>query len=117
MKKATTHQKAGILSWTLLIFFIIGTCFESKAQVKPSNKPTEPPKYIKVVTVPLDDFNTLSQALTQWKALVIYDATLTAEQKIATQQNINAYIQNLNKVIKLDSVKVSPPAAAPQIKK
>lgn len=64
------------------------------------------PQYKKVVVIPIEDYQTLVGALNQSKSALIYQPGITADQKVQTQQQIDAYLQELPKRVRLDSVKV-----------
>jgi hypothetical protein len=84
-----------------LITLIISAGMTASAQTKPI-----PPQYKKVVVIPIEDYQTLAGALNDSKASVIYNPQLTSDQKVQQQQAIDAYLRELPKRVKIDSVKV-----------
>jgi hypothetical protein len=85
----------------ILTTLILSACLTASAQTKPT-----PPQYKKVVVIDVQDYQTLTGALNDSKISVIYNPGMTADQKVTMQQQIDAYLKELVKRVRLDSVKV-----------
>lgn len=71
-------------------------------------KKEEKTTYKKVAVVDLKDLEICVNGLTELKRLLIYEPTTTSDQKVESFKNIESYIADLQKRIKIDSVKVEP---------
>lgn len=70
--------------------------------------PKEHPKpvYNKFIPIQQMDKTVFFDALNQWKRLVMYDPTLSSEQKVKTYQDIETYMVDLLRRVRIDSVRV-----------
>ena len=75
----------------------------SFAQAKTA--PTKP-QYIKGYFILTDDLNALLQLANERKQAVIYESNFEPTQAVNYQKQIDAYLKELGKRVKLDSVKV-----------
>ena len=91
---------------SLLIATILLSTTTLFAQSKePKAAPTKP-QYQKVVQIPIEDFNLLTQQLNERKNTVIYQPNIKPDEAVQIQKGIDAYLVELGKRVKLDSVKV-----------
>lgn len=91
---------------SIALLFITGILF---AQQKP--------KYKKNVIIPVEDFSNFKVAMEQWKRLCVYDPSLSAEEKIKTIQQIEAYGNKWGTILKIDSVLVKSDSVVNKQKK
>jgi 3-keto-L-gulonate-6-phosphate decarboxylase len=79
-------------------------CISAHAQKK--DVPHETKKYEKRVVLEVADYQTLMQAVNQYKRLCVYDPAQNGDEKVALIQNIETYTMALQNRIKIDSVVV-----------
>ncbi len=90
---------------TIIAIALIVSAFATQAQtLKPVKKDTS--KYTYFVKMPVQDVQQYFQLLTDYKGLVIYDPTKSADEKVKIQQGITGYLLQLQKLVKIDSAKV-----------
>jgi hypothetical protein len=90
----------------IILSLLLIASLSAYSQVKPKeHKPKH--SYRKVIVVEVQDFNTLTEALQQWKRLSMYDPQKKAEQKVQDYQLIEQYASTFMSRIKVDSVKIS----------
>jgi len=77
----------------------------AQAKTEPKAAPTKP-QYQKVVQIPIEDFNALYEIANHSRQRAIYDPNFEPEQAVNYQKQIDAYLKELGKRVKLDSVKV-----------
>jgi len=90
----------------LLLILLLSIPVIGFSQVKVD---TPKPVYKKVIVLEVNDVNICINGLNELKRLVMYEPNTTADQKVEAYKNIETYISELNKRIKLDSVKIEPP--------
>lgn len=99
----------------LLLFFafalLITTAF---AQDKKSDKkkPEVKKEYHKFIAVEIGDFQNLHSAVEQWRKLIPYDKSLSAEDRVATIENLDVFLAPKTGFItrvRLDSTVIVPP--------
>lgn len=95
------------MSKQLLIAALLLSTTSLFAQLKtePKAAPTKP-QYQKVVQIPIEDFNALYEIANHSRQRAIYDPNFEPEQAVNYQKQIDAYLKELGKRVKLDSVKV-----------
>lgn len=58
-----------------------------------------------MVVIPVEDFNSLTGALNQLKAAIIYSPLMADSTKVQQQQAIDVYLRDLPKRIRVEDVK------------
>ena len=101
------NQQIKTMKKSLLIAAILlsTTTLFAQSKTEPKAAPTKP-QYQKVVQIPIEDFNLLTQQLNERKNTVIYTPNIKPEEAVQMQKGIDAYLVELSKRVKLDSVKV-----------
>ncbi len=92
------------LIFTSTLLLITAACF-AQSKTEPKSVPAKP-KYQKVVQVPLEDWDMIYGVLNDAKTAYMYDPKLTDIQKVNQFKVVDAYLQELAKKVKLDSIKV-----------
>lgn len=62
------------------------------------------PKYKYKITLGADEFNRLLELVHNYKDDQVYNQKLSSDQKVTYTQNIDIYLFNLSKTVKIDSV-------------
>jgi aromatic ring hydroxylase len=80
----------------------------SFAQTKPKTPaaPTPRKQHTYTVTLPANDYQQLVQLASEHKGTILYMPTLTADQKVQYMQQLETYLVQLPKRIKVDSTEV-----------
>jgi len=79
----------------------------AQSKTEPKAAPTKP-QYQKVVQIPVEDFQLLTQQLNERKNTVIYQPNIKPDEAVQMQKGIDAYLVELGKRVKLDSVLIQP---------
>lgn len=90
------------------IFTIILIAFATAAFAQADKQPVKKDtvvQYQKFIKVPLEDYSNLVRGITQWKALILYNPNISADEKIQTMQQLENYlgVQGFQSRVKLDS--------------
>lgn len=86
----------------IMLLILAASITATSAQTKKEIPPPKP-KYEFFVKVSLEDFNSLYQAIQAYQRIVIYDESLTSDQKVQMQKNLLKYIPELGSRVKKDS--------------
>jgi hypothetical protein len=101
----------------ILASLLIIISISSFAQAKKDTVQVQKPVYKKVIKLDVQDFNTLTEALSQWKRLSMYDPQTEPEQKVRIYKDIEAYLITLMKKVQVDSVQILNVTGFPPVKK
>lgn len=90
-----------------ILFIILLSIVVSSAIAQDKKKEESKPTYIKFVKIDVVDAQHFLTALNKWKELEMYNPKSSAEQKVQTFQELDAYIQALGNRLKIDSLIVT----------
>lgn len=94
-----------------LLATTITTFAQSVVKADTAKSAVKKASYNYFIAVPVDDYNGIIDALHDYKDQMVYNDLLTPEEKVSNQKRVAAYLFNIHKRVKIDSVLIKPPAA------
>jgi aromatic ring hydroxylase len=99
-------MKKTILLAAALVAFAAASFAQTQPKTASPVKPTPRKQHTYTVTLPANDYQQLVQLASEHKGTILYMPTLTADQKVQYMQQLETYLVQLPKRIKVDSTEV-----------